>query len=214
MRWLHALLPKEERFFALFDAHATVLVGAAEALQGMLKGGETIVQYAQSVVALEHEADAITREVLIAVRRTFITPFDRRDIVDLISSMDDAVDQMQQTAKAIQLYDVSVFSPEMRGVGSCILQCAALVKQAVPLLNQINSEAARLNALCEQIVQIEGKADGIHEKGLRSLYLSCRDSADGLVFVTRSEIYDHLEKVVDRLNDVADEISGIVVDQV
>ena len=168
MRWLHALLPKEERFFALFDAHAAVLVRAAEALEGMLEGGATVVQHAQSVIDLEHEADAITREVLIAVRRTFITPFDRRDIVDLISSMDDAVDQMQQTAKAIQLYDVDVFSPEMRRVGSCILQCAALVKEAVPLLNRINAEAARLNALCERIVQIEGEADGLHEEGLRT----------------------------------------------
>ena len=206
MRWLHALLPKEERFFALFDAHATVLVGAAEALQGMLKGGETIVEYAQSVVALEHEADAITREVLIAVRRTFITPFDRRDIVDLISSMDDAVDQMQQTAKAIQLYDVSVFSPEMRGVGSCILQCAALVKQAVPLLNQINSEAARLNALCEQIVQIEGKADGIHEKRGYAACICPAATAPTASCSSHAPEYDHLEKVVDRLNDVADEI--------
>lgn len=126
------MLPKEERFFTLFDAHATVLVGAAEALRSMLEGGDSMVQHAQSVIALEHEADAITREVLIAVRRTFITPFDRREIVDLISSMDDAVDQMQQTARAIRLYDVNAFSPEMRSVGSCILQCATLVKQAVP----------------------------------------------------------------------------------
>jgi uncharacterized protein len=152
--------------------------------------------------------------VLRAVRRTFITPFDRRDIVDLISSMDDAIDQMQQTAKAILLFDVRTFEPEMRKLADAILQCAQLVNDAVPLLSRINDEAARLNVLCERIVHVEGEADGIHESGLKNLYHACREKDDGLIFVTRSEVYDHLEKVVDRFSDVSDEIQGIVIDQV
>ena len=119
MRWFRALLPREERFFDLYNAHAAILVRAAEALQAMLEGDEAIAERSREVIALEHDADIVTRDVLSAVRRTFITPFDRRDIVDLISSMDDAIDQMQQTAKAILLYDVRTFEPEMREIGGC-----------------------------------------------------------------------------------------------
>ena len=122
MRWFRALLPREERFFDLYNAHAAILVRAAEALQAMLGGGEAIAERSRKI-ALEHDADVVTRDMLRAVRRTFITPFDRRDIVDLISSMDDAIDQMQQTAKAILLYDVRTFEPEMRKLADAI-QCA------------------------------------------------------------------------------------------
>ena len=166
------------------------------------------------MIALEHDADAITRDVLIAVRRTFITPFDRRDIIDLISSMDDAIDQMQQTAKAILLYDIQTFEPEMRQLAACILQCAELVKDALPLLRRINANAGELNNICERIVHIEGEADGIHEESLRNLFKACRGRNDGLNFVTRAEVLDHLEKVVARFSDVSDEIQGIVIDQV
>src|SRR5512144_3439789 len=113
VRWFRALLPREERFFDLYNAHAAILVRAAEALLAMLKDGNRISDHCRLVIALEHEADSVTRDVMRAVRRTFITPFDRRDIVNLISSMDDSIDQMQQTAEAILLYDVDTFEPEM-----------------------------------------------------------------------------------------------------
>jgi uncharacterized protein len=214
VQWFRALLPREERFFDFFNAHAIVLVRAAEALNAMLEGGPALTERSKAVIALEHDADTITRDVLIAVRRTFITPFDRRDIIDLISSMDDAIDQMQQTANAILLYDIQAFEPEMRQLAACILQCAQLVKEALPLLSRTHANAGKLNALCERIVHVEGEADGIHDEGLRNLYRACRDRHDGLNFVTRAEVLDHLEKVVDRFSDVSDEIQGIVIDQV
>jgi predicted phosphate transport protein (TIGR00153 family) len=214
MRWFRALLPREERFFDFFNSHAAVLVRAAEALNAMLEDGPALTEHSKAVIALEHEADAITRDVLIAVRRTFITPFDRRDIIDLISSMDDAIDQMQQTAKVILLYDIRTFEPEMRELAACILQCAHFVEEALPLLSSINTNAAELNTLCERIVHAEGAADGIYEQGLQKLYRACRAQHDGLNFVTRAEVLDHLEKVVDRFSDVSDEIQGIVIDQV
>ena len=204
MRWFRALLPREERFFDLYNAHAAILVRAAEALLAMLKDGDRISDHCRRVIALEHDADIVTRDVMRAVRRTFITPFDRRDIVNLISSMDNSIDQMQQTAEAILLYDVEAFEPEMRSLAESILQCAQIVNHAIPLLSRIGGEAARLNVLCERLVSIEGESDGIHQDGLRKLYHACREKDDGLIFVTRSEVYDHLEKVVDRFSDVAE----------
>ena len=109
LRWFRALLPKEERFFELFARHSRTVVASAEALRIMLEGGESISRHSQEIMAREHEGDNIARKVLLAVRRTFITPFDRRDIVNLISSMDDAIDQMQNTAKVITLFEVRTF---------------------------------------------------------------------------------------------------------
>ena len=100
LRWFQALMPKEQRFFELFDAHAQAVLAGAQALRGMLEGGEAIARNYQIVMDQEHAADVITREVLIAVRRTFITPFDRGAIRNLITSMDNSIDQMQKTAKA------------------------------------------------------------------------------------------------------------------
>src|SRR3712207_2950209 len=106
MRWFHALMPKEEQFFELFDQHATAVVAGAQALRAMMEGGDAVELNCHIVMERESDADSATREVLIAVRRTFITPFDRGNIRDLITSMDNSIDQMQKTAKTIQLFEV------------------------------------------------------------------------------------------------------------
>src|SRR6201989_233768 len=113
LRWFRYFLPKEERFFDLFARHSVTVVKGAEALQDMLRGGDETPVFCQRVNQFENEADGITREVLTAVRRTFITPFDRVDIKNLITSMDDAIDQMQQTAKAVILFAGRTFEPHM-----------------------------------------------------------------------------------------------------
>ncbi len=127
-------MPKEERFFTLFEQHAKIVVAGAEALRGLLQGGDGVESYCKQVFQREAEADDVTKEVLLAVRRTFITPFDRTDIQDLISSMDDAIDQMNKTAKTIVLFEVNTFEPPMREMSEAIVQSAKLVLEAVPLL--------------------------------------------------------------------------------
>lgn len=106
------LMPKEEKFFDLFERHAVTLVGGAEALVRLLGGGD-IEASVNEIRDYENQADDVTRDVLVAVRRSFITPFDRSAITALISSMDDAVDEMWQTGKAITLYEVSSFAPQL-----------------------------------------------------------------------------------------------------
>src|SRR5437588_12386304 len=135
--WFQRLMPYTLLFFPLFERHATTVTAAAEALRQMLQGGEHASQHCRDVVRYEEEADGITREVLIGVRSTFITPFDRGDIKDLITSLDDAIDQMQKTAKAILLFEMTVFEPEMRAMADNIVDCARLVARAMPLLANI-----------------------------------------------------------------------------
>src|SRR5882757_6526469 len=140
-------MPKELSFFGLFVQHATIVVAGAEALRGALAGGAEVERFCKTISDREADADAVTREVLTAVRRTFITPFDRTDIQDLVSSMDDAIDQMNKTAKIITLFEVRGFDPQMQQMGEIVLQAANLVLEAMPLLRSIGNNASRLNEL-------------------------------------------------------------------
>jgi uncharacterized protein Yka (UPF0111/DUF47 family) len=213
LRWFHALMPKEERFFELFARHAEAVLGGARALRAMLEGGAEVERNCHLVMDYEHQADDVTREVLIAVRRTFITPFDRGSIRELITSMDNAIDQMHKTAKTVILFDQRAFTPEMQQMGDAIVRGAELTKEAVPLLRAISSEAVRISSLTEQISQIEGHADDLHDVGLKALYQS-KGKSDPMAFFVGNEVYDHLEKVVDRFDDVANVMHGIVIEHV
>lgn len=207
-------MPKEERFFPLFEKHAAIVVAGAEALKGLLEGGN-VEAYCKQIFDREAEADEITRQVIFAVRRTFVTPFDRTDIQSFISSMDDAIDQMNKTAKTIVLFEVKSFEPQMRQMSDIILQSAKLVLEAVPLLSAIGTNSPRLNAITGKIIAIEEEADDVYNRGLKVLFLANREGSQGdaMKFVVGTELYDHLEKVVDRFEDVANEINSIVVDQ-
>ncbi|HZR72182.1 DUF47 domain-containing protein [Bradyrhizobium sp.] len=213
MRWFRALLPKEERFFELFAKHSQAVQQGALALQGMLQGGEETPVFCQRVNQFENDADNITREVLTAVRRTFITPFDRGDIKNLITAMDDAIDQMQQTAKAVMLFEVRTFEPPMREIGTLLVECANLTGRALPLLQSIGSNVSMLTSITEELTKLEGRVDDLHDIGLKELFLKHRE-ANAMDFIVGVEIYDHLEKVADRFDDVANEISSIVIEQV
>jgi uncharacterized protein len=214
MRWFHALMPKEERFFGLFAQHASAVLAGAQALRAMLEGGEAVARNYQIVMDRENDADNATREVLIAVRRTFITPFDRGNIRDLITSMDNAIDQMQKTAKSVVLFDFEAFTPQMRDMADAIVKCAELVQEAVPLLQSISPHAGRISDITAEISALEGKADEMHDQGMRQLYRATAPGGNALPFFVGNEVYDHLEKVVDRFDDVANVMHGIVIEHV
>lgn len=213
MRWFHALMPKEDRFFDLFSAHAKVLVAGSQALRAMLEGGDAVDPNFQLVMDREHDADNITRDVLIAVRRSFITPFDRGNVKDLIASMDNAIDQMQKTAKSVRIFDLRTFTPQMKEMADVIIKCALLVDEAMPCLRSISAEAARLGRITEEISRLEGLADDLHDRGLRELYQT-HGASNPMAFITGNEVYDHLEKVVDRFDDVANVIHGTMIEHV
>src|SRR5262245_14945513 len=213
MRWFRALMPREERFFEMFARHSDVVVAGAKALREMLEGGDAVARHYKAVMDREHDADAITRDVLIAVRRTFITPFDRGDVKDLITCMDNAIDQMQKTAKTIMLFDQRSFTQQQKDMGDAIVTAAGLVQEAMPLLGSINTNAGRISRISEQISNIEGQADELHDVGLQELYRANLPS-NSMSFFVGVEIYDHLEKVVDRFDDVANEIHGIMLENV
>ena len=212
MLWLQALMPKEERFFALFNRHARTIVDGSEALNALLHDGATVPDACHKVMDLENQADAVTRDVLILTRRSFITPFDRSDIKELITALDDSIDQMQKTARATLLFEVETFEPHMVQMGDIIVQAAKLTLDAVALLGAHRQKATQLIGITEGIIRLEENADEKHNLGVKALFVKHRDG-NAMEFIIGTEIYDHLEKVMDRFEDVANCISGIVIEQ-
>lgn len=212
--WFRALMPKEPQFFELFTQHAALVVAGAEALQGLLKGGDSVGRYCDEIFAREADADEIARQVLQKVRRSFITPFDRTDIQDLIGSLDDAIDEMNKTQKTVRLFELGEFDDHMRAIARLIHQASLLTHRAMPLLEDIRKNAVELNSLTEQIIQIEEESDRIYDQGRKQLFLKSRSagSLDPMSFIIGAELFDHLEKVVDRFEDVSNEISALVID--
>ncbi len=209
--WFQRLLPRQENFFDLFEAHGKTLVAGAEALSRLLQGGPNMAEHIKEISEREHDADDIIRHVLSSVRRTFLTPFDRGSITSLIGSMDDAIDQMNQTAGAIDLYEVTGFEQEMKDMAAIIVDASRVLAEALPLLRHISSNGARLHELTERLVRMEGEADNIHDAGLRALF-KAHGASNTLRFIVSREIYGHLERVIDRFEDVANEIDGLVID--
>jgi predicted phosphate transport protein (TIGR00153 family) len=210
MRWFQALLPREDRFFGYFVEHAKLLLRGAEALRELLGGGDGVPEGCAAIMRYEEAADEVTRNVLLAVRRTLITPFDRSDIRDLTTALDDAIDQMQKTAKSITLFGVREFEPQMRELGDLAIQAAYLTLEAVQLLHDLGKNAARLNGIAEAVTRIESRSDEVYDAGMKALFQ--KSQARPMDFIVGSDIYDHLEKVIDRFEDVANGITGILLE--
>lgn len=209
--WFQALLPRQGNFFELFEAHAKTLTAGADALVLLLRGGPERAAAIKTIIDREHDADDITREVLMTVRRTFLTPFDRGAITDLIGKMDDAIDQMNATANTIEMYGVTEFEPQMLEIATMIAEAARVTVDAVGLLREVGRNAGRLHDLTERLVKLEGQADLVHNAGIIALYNASGD-AHPMKFIVGREIYSHLERGIDRFEDVANEIQGLVID--
>lgn len=209
-KWFQSLLPRTGDFFGMFEAHAATLVAAAQAMTDLVDGGTPHEKYIAEIHDREHEADEIIRQVLITVRRTFLTPFDRGAITSLIGAMDDAIDEMQATARAVDIYDLRSFEPEMREMVAMIAEAANLTAEAMPLLRDITRNGTRIHQITERIVRLEGQADDAHANGLKHAFQA--NSTVPMRFIIAREIYKHLERITDAFEDVANEIDGIVID--
>jgi uncharacterized protein len=209
--WFQRLLPQKGDFFGMFEAHAAMLVAAAEALETLANDGSSTEQLLSTIQDREHVADDVIRDVLTSVRKTFLTPFDRGAITSLIGSMDDSIDEMLAAARAIDLYDVRQLRPEMKDIVRIIGEAAKVTNEAIPLLRNVSKNGAQLHRLTERLVRLEGKADDVHAAGLKRAFQE-NARQDPLQFAVSREIFKHLERVTDAFEDVANQIDGIVVD--
>ena len=171
LSWFQAIMPKEGRFYDLFEQHAQTLCAGAQSLNKLLEGGPAVPEH----------------------------------------SMDDAIDQMHKTAKVTALFDQRSFQPDMLSLGGVIVRTAALTAEAVPLLRSMKGNAARLNQITDEVTRLEEESDHLYDSGIAALYRDVGKS-DPMAYIVGAEIYDHLEKVVDRFEDVANRISGVLIE--
>jgi predicted phosphate transport protein (TIGR00153 family) len=210
-----ALMPKEERFVDLFCEQAKTIVAAAKELRDMVSGENSIEEQFAAIQRLETEADAVAKRIFIAGNRTFNAPIDRENILGLAHDLDDIVDLIEETAKEIRRYEVREFAPEMKEMTEAIIGSAALIQEALPLLDAITREYRKILKLCERIGQIEGSADHCFDQGLTRLRARLRGKEiDTITYIDLKEIFDHLEAVVDKCDDVANAIETITAKHV
>lgn len=211
-RLIRALLPREEPFIAHFSAHARCMVSGARALTAMMNASESDRDARfQDVCRIESEADAITRETLLGLHRAFLTPFDRSSIYSLITAQDDVLDMIEDVAQRAIMYGVQDYCPIMLGFAQQIEDGAILLSEIIPLLSDISRNADEITSVCEKVSRIESEADRALRAALSDLFKNQRDP---IVLIARKEIYELLETVTDRMDDVGDLIEGIVLDHV
>jgi len=202
------LIPREARFFDLFNAHAAQIVEGSRALTQLFANLETSGVYAERIDAAEHSADKITHETIALLHKTFITPIDRDQIHQLINNMDDVLDLIQDTAESIVLYDIRRVSAEAQQLAQICQMTCDRVKAAVGLLADLRDPEAILKT-CEEIDRLESDADRVMRSAMSRLF---REESDVKQLIKLRSIYELLELITDRCEDVANIVEGIVLE--
>ncbi|APW37504.1 phosphate transport regulator [Rhodoferax koreense] len=208
------LLPREGNFFEMFNQHAERIVEAAHAFAKLVANysdPDLREKYNREVDEAEGAADRITQEVNRAIHKTFITPIDREQIHSLINTMDDVADLIQDSAETMALYDVRNMTDEMRRLTELSVKCCERLKDAVKLLDRIADPATAEAALktCEEIDKLESDADRVMRSAMSRLF---REQPDVRELIKLKAIYELLETITDKCEDVANVIEGIVLE--
>ncbi|MFM2397966.1 MAG: hypothetical protein RL341_123 [Pseudomonadota bacterium] len=203
------LMPREGRFFDLFNQHAENIVEGAHELAALMANLHAELETrARNIEAAEKRADKLTHETIDLLHKTFITPLDRDDIHKLISNMDDILDLMEDVAQTIYLYDIKHITPEAKQLADICVSCCERVKTAVGLLKSMENAEA-ISKICEEIDRLESNADHVMRAAMSKLF---RDEPDTRQLIKLKAIYELLEQVTDKCEDVANIIEGIVIE--
>ncbi|MFM9884113.1 MAG: DUF47 domain-containing protein [Burkholderiales bacterium] len=202
------LLPKEGRFFDLFVEHADETLAASRELSELMGSVDNIEQRAFAIETHEKRGDKITQQTIALLHTTFITPLDRDDIHSLITRMDDILDLIEDCAQSIFLYDVRFVTPETKKLAEICVGCIEQVRAAVSMLSNMDN-APRILQVCEEIDKLESEADHVMRAAMAKLF---RDEPDVRQLIKLRTIYELLETVTDRCEDVANIIEGIVLE--
>lgn len=208
------LLPREGNFFEMFDQHAARIVEAAQAFSNLVANysdADLRDKYNREVDAAERAADKVTHEVNRLIHKTFITPIDREQIHTLINTMDDVADLIQDSAETMALYDVRHMTEEIMRLTDLSVRCCERVREAVSLLSKLSDPSAAEAALktCEEIDKLESDADRVMRSAMSKLF---REEPDVREVIKLKAIYELLETITDRCEDVANVVEGIVLE--
>jgi hypothetical protein len=211
MNFISRLMPREGRFFHLFDQHAKLIVEGAVALADVLRhyddAADRHVRIKQ-IEDAEHGADRITHETVHLLHTTFVTPFDRDDMHRLISRMDDVLDLIQDTGESLVLYDIQQITPESTQLAELLLRCAERVQSAVGLIASM-ADAPAILKICQEIDRLESEADKVMRSAISELF---RNEADVRQLIKLKAVYELLESATDKCQDVANVIESVVLE--
>ena len=211
MNFISRLMPREGRFFNLFDNHAKLIVDGALALADVLRqydNGRDRNAGIKLIEDAEHAADRITHETVQLLHTTFVTPFDRDDIHRLISRMDDVLDLIQDTAESLVLYDIQKVTPEATQLAELLLRCAERVQSAVGLMASM-ADAPAILKICQEIDRLESDADKVMRTAISELF---RNESDVRQVIKLKAVYESLESATDKCQDGANVIESVVLE--
>jgi predicted phosphate transport protein (TIGR00153 family) len=208
------LLPREGNFFELFNQHGAHIAEGSRAFIRLIQhyaDPELRDKHASEVGHAERQADKITAEVNRLLHKTFITPIDREQIHGLINAMDDILDLLQDSSEVMSLYDLQTVSEDVLRLTDISAKCCERVQHAVTLLPKLSQPSTAEAALktCEEIDRLESDADRVMRSAMSKLF---RDNIDVRELIKLKAVYEHLESISDRCEDVANIIEGIVLE--
>lgn len=201
-------MPKETRFFDLFNESAEQIVLGTQEFKNMINNLDQAPTHAKNIRDIEHKADTITHRTVELLHKTFITPLDRDDIHTLISRMDDIVDYIEAASERMHLYNVTDAPPEIHDMADVCLRSAELIRRAIAGLQNLKQPEELLH-ICIEINHLENEGDQILRTAMAKLF---REETDTRQLIKLKEIYELLEGVTDRCEDVANIIEGIVLE--
>ncbi len=200
-------IPREEKFFELFEGSAQNMAKAAQKLRQLVGTWENVEEEVNEITELEHEGDAITHQIMEQVNRTFVTPFDREDIALLAHSLDDVTDFIHAAADAMFIYKVERPSQSAKELSDIIVQSASEVERAMPNLRH-RAQLKQILERCVEINRLENMADRVFRSAMGELFDNSTDMANVIKW---REIYEHMETATDRCEDVANVLEGIAL---
>ena len=208
------LLPREGNFFELFSQHGTLISEGARAFIRLIEHYDDAglrEKHTAEIGNVERQADRITADVHRLLHKTFVTPIDREQIFGLINAMDDILDLLQDASETLTLYDVQALNDDVSRLGSLSARCCERVQQAVSLLPRISQADAAEAAIktCKEIDVLESDADRVMRSAMSRLF---REEEDVRELIKLKSIYELLESITDRCEDVANLIEGVVLE--
>jgi len=200
-------IPKEAKFFDLFEQSAQNMVKTAQALKKLVHTCNDVGGSVAVISELEHQGDIITHQIIAQLHRTFVTPFDREDIVMLAQSLDDVTDLIHAAADAMFIYKIAHPAPRALELADIILQAAVEVEKAMPQLRS-PKEMKQMLPRCVEINRLENEADRVFRAAMGELF---DDSTDMAHIIKWREIYEYMESATDRCEDVANVLEGVAL---
>ena len=199
--------PRDEKFFDLFENATAKIEEGINALLNLLNDYTELDEKVKKIKKLEHEADQITHETIDKLNRTFITPIDREDIHELITKMDDIMDFVEAASQRLWLYKVQQPTPEMKELALTLQKAMLVVRQAVKDLRDLKNPQLILKS-CIEVNTVENEGDQLLRKAMTSLFDNVPDPVN---IIKLKEIYEIVEMAIDRCEDVANIIEGVVL---